>query len=228
MRAFELGGGTSMATCAGASGPCGVGERVPQDIALGEAILQELQERLRRQWQSPPLHVAATDPASCEFRRTPRLACAARCAVSEATTPPAASDGGDEDDDVDCLSGHGADTLSTAGSIGTAPPSPLDACAAGRAAVRMGGGTESGACVLQLSEALSDAPLPPPCASVGSAGHYAGCCRPCDFISRGHCRFGVACSFCHICTPGERKQQKLLRKKMARVIRRAPWTPASV
>jgi len=52
------------------------------------------------------------------------------------------------------------------------------------------------------------------CPSLGSAGHHLGNCRPCDFAARGaDCRAGMACQFCHLCGPEERKQRKAQRRK---------------
>jgi len=55
------------------------------------------------------------------------------------------------------------------------------------------------------------------CPSLGSAGHHLGTCRPCDFAARGaDCRAGMACQFCHLCGPEERKQHKAQRRKPLR------------
>mmetsp|Transcript_74848 Transcript_74848/g.214424 ORF Transcript_74848/g.214424 Transcript_74848/m.214424 type:complete len:223 (-) Transcript_74848:114-782(-) len=52
--------------------------------------------------------------------------------------------------------------------------------------------------------------------SLGSAGHYSGLCKPCDFIHRESCRSGIACKFCHLCGPEEAKLRKRQHKVLAR------------
>mmetsp|Transcript_78921 Transcript_78921/g.124600 ORF Transcript_78921/g.124600 Transcript_78921/m.124600 type:complete len:295 (-) Transcript_78921:162-1046(-) len=42
----------------------------------------------------------------------------------------------------------------------------------------------------------------------GSAGHYAGKCKPCAFVFKDGCESGVNCEFCHLCAPGEKKRRK--------------------
>merc|ERR1712216_771294 len=45
--------------------------------------------------------------------------------------------------------------------------------------------------------------------SAGSAGHYNGCCKPCAFIWKEEgCKDGINCTFCHLCTPDEKKRRK--------------------
>jgi len=56
------------------------------------------------------------------------------------------------------------------------------------------------------------------CPSEGSAGHSLGLCKPCDFVSRGFCRAGVNCHFCHLCGPSERKRWKQERKKAMKAL----------
>lgn len=52
--------------------------------------------------------------------------------------------------------------------------------------------------------------------SVGSAHHELGKCKPCAFIHRPvGCTDGVACTFCHLCEPGERKRRQ--KQKLQRV-----------
>lgn len=41
----------------------------------------------------------------------------------------------------------------------------------------------------------------PACPSVGSAGHWAGACRPCEYIHKGLCINAVSCKYCHLCGP---------------------------
>merc|ERR1719447_1776376 len=54
------------------------------------------------------------------------------------------------------------------------------------------------------------------CPSVGSAAHWAGLCKPCDFLHKGKCTNGSACKYCHLCGPEvaaqRRRQKKALRK----------------
>jgi len=44
--------------------------------------------------------------------------------------------------------------------------------------------------------------------SVGSSGHFKGSCRPCAFLHTKGCDNGLACTFCHLCEPGERKRRQ--------------------
>lgn len=65
--------------------------------------------------------------------------------------------------------------------------------------------------VLMLSEALPESAAlgSPELPTVGSAGHYAGACKPCAFFYVRGCENGPQCSFCHLCAPDEkRKRQK--------------------
>jgi len=48
--------------------------------------------------------------------------------------------------------------------------------------------------------------------SMGSRRHHLGTCKPCAFVFKGGCANGVACSFCHLCPPGEKKMRKMERK----------------
>merc|ERR1719414_1789282 len=58
-------------------------------------------------------------------------------------------------------------------------------------------------------------PAPPPgpapgsleLPSVGSIDHAAGRCRPCAFLHTRGCATGPACTFCHLCEPGEKKKR---------------------
>mmetsp|Transcript_17441 Transcript_17441/g.37325 ORF Transcript_17441/g.37325 Transcript_17441/m.37325 type:complete len:329 (+) Transcript_17441:100-1086(+) len=43
--------------------------------------------------------------------------------------------------------------------------------------------------------------------SAGSAGHTAGNCKPCAFYHTKGCVSGRDCSFCHLCTEGEKKRR---------------------
>jgi len=70
--------------------------------------------------------------------------------------------------------------------------------------------------------------LPP---SLGSAEHALGKCKPCAFVHRPvGCADGQACSFCHLCEPGERKrrQKEKFQKVQQRRLRRAQVTSTSV
>lgn len=58
-----------------------------------------------------------------------------------------------------------------------------------------------------------DAPL-----SVGSAGHFAGLCKPCAFWHSKGCGNGAQCPFCHLCPPGEKQRRKSARKQLARLV----------
>jgi len=71
---------------------------------------------------------------------------------------------------------------------------------------------------LSLADALriDDAPsleLP----SVGSRAHGAGCSPCAHAYSAKGCRNGIACTFCHLCSPGELKR----RQKAKRLVQRA-------
>merc|ERR1719296_404119 len=68
--------------------------------------------------------------------------------------------------------------------------------------------------------ALGCADLP----SVGSATHSKGTCRPCAFLHTKGCENGLACTFCHLCEPGERKRrqkEKLQQRRTAQQLRQS-------
>jgi len=44
--------------------------------------------------------------------------------------------------------------------------------------------------------------------SAGSLGHSSGHCRPCAFLHTKGCENGLACQYCHICGPEERKHRR--------------------
>uniref|UniRef100_A0A7S4R8J5 C3H1-type domain-containing protein n=1 Tax=Alexandrium monilatum TaxID=311494 RepID=A0A7S4R8J5_9DINO len=44
--------------------------------------------------------------------------------------------------------------------------------------------------------------------TIGSAGHAVGRCKPCAFVYSVGCKDGVACQFCHLCEPGEKKRRR--------------------
>jgi len=59
---------------------------------------------------------------------------------------------------------------------------------------------------------LAAAPKPTPLASVGSANHGDGSCKPCAWLFKGPagsgCKSGQSCTYCHMCPPGELKRRK--------------------
>jgi hypothetical protein len=62
--------------------------------------------------------------------------------------------------------------------------------------------------------------------STGSAAHENGTCKPCAFLWKDPkepgCQNGQACSFCHLCPPGEvkrRKKEKMFMRKVAKNLR---------
>eukprot|EP00930_Biecheleria_cincta_P062297 TRINITY_DN4777_c0_g2_i1.p1 TRINITY_DN4777_c0_g2~~TRINITY_DN4777_c0_g2_i1.p1 ORF type:complete len:205 (-),score=30.76 TRINITY_DN4777_c0_g2_i1:474-1088(-) len=73
---------------------------------------------------------------------------------------------------------------------------------------------------IQLEKAFpEEACGSPGCPSLGSAGHYLGMCRPCDFMYRGDgCRAGSKCQFCHLCPRGELQRRKKEKRAAARMI----------
>jgi hypothetical protein len=61
-------------------------------------------------------------------------------------------------------------------------------------------------------------------ASMGSALHDAGRCKPCAFVHSKGCTDGAMCQFCHLCEPGEKKRrqrEKLKCRKAAYRLRKA-------
>lgn len=64
-------------------------------------------------------------------------------------------------------------------------------------------------------EALGTLELP----SKGSAMHAWGTCKPCAFVYKAGCENGVACEFCHLCEPGEKKRRKKDRAATRRCMR---------
>jgi len=53
--------------------------------------------------------------------------------------------------------------------------------------------------------------------SVGSAKHASGRCKPCAHVytDRG-CANGTACSFCHACSPGEKRRRQKAKKQFCK------------
>jgi len=52
--------------------------------------------------------------------------------------------------------------------------------------------------------AVGTAELP----SMGSSDHALGCCKPCAFLHTKGCQSGLACKFCHLCGPEERRRRR--------------------
>lgn len=75
--------------------------------------------------------------------------------------------------------------------------------------------------VLMLSEAL---PEPNPASldvpTLGSAGHYAGACKPCAFLYTKGCENGAQCSFCHLCPPDEKRRRQKEKQAAFKEMRR--------
>jgi len=76
----------------------------------------------------------------------------------------------------------------------------------------------------------SSQPPPPPAGpalgteelpSVGSGSHAVGCCKPCAFLHSKGCENGLACKFCHLCGPEERKRRRQGKLQERREINRA-------
>lgn len=93
----------------------------------------------------------------------------------------------------------------------------------------------SGKCSPAIPQSDMVPPPPPPPglsverASVGSAGHNSGLCRPCDFTFRpGGCRQGAACQFCHTCGPEALKRWKKERKLQLRQLRQKQGATTAV
>jgi len=57
--------------------------------------------------------------------------------------------------------------------------------------------------------------------TVGSIGHHSGDCKPCAFLYIKGCSNGVHCTFCHLCSPGEKKKRKQEKKELGRQTRSA-------
>jgi len=65
--------------------------------------------------------------------------------------------------------------------------------------------------------ALGTAELP----SIGSSDHAAGCCVPCAFVHTKGCESGLACKFCHLCGPEERKRRRQAKLQERRELQKA-------
>jgi len=64
----------------------------------------------------------------------------------------------------------------------------------------------------------------PACPSVGSAGHWLGLCKPCDFFHRDRCTNAAACKYCHLCGPEEGRRRR--KQKQAMVKAAVRWQKA--
>jgi len=65
------------------------------------------------------------------------------------------------------------------------------------------------AAVLLALDAPVSEPVVPEVPSLGSRGHLSGQCKPCMFVWRKvGCHNGAACSFCHLCNPGDLCKQR--------------------
>eukprot|EP00443_Scrippsiella_acuminata_P070871 CAMPEP_0115494034 /NCGR_PEP_ID=MMETSP0271-20121206/64505_1 /TAXON_ID=71861 /ORGANISM="Scrippsiella trochoidea, Strain CCMP3099" /LENGTH=416 /DNA_ID=CAMNT_0002922587 /DNA_START=27 /DNA_END=1278 /DNA_ORIENTATION=- len=65
--------------------------------------------------------------------------------------------------------------------------------------------------------ALGTAELP----SMGSSDHALGCCKPCAFLHTKGCQSGLACKFCHLCGPEERRRRRQEKQHERRELHRA-------
>jgi len=62
---------------------------------------------------------------------------------------------------------------------------------------------------------LGSAELP----TIGSQGHHLALCKPCAFVWKASgCDNGIACEYCHLCDPGEKKRRQ--KEKKASIQRR--------
>jgi len=124
--------------------------------------------------------------------------------------------------------------------VQTAPvPAPLQACGAGRpdlAPPHPSSGGERGSEALPVFPAalepravpaLPEHPAPgsPELPSLGSAGHAAGDCKPCAFFHTAGCANGLACQFCHLCEPGEKKRRRKEKIEALRAARKSSGAP---
>lgn len=76
-------------------------------------------------------------------------------------------------------------------------------------------------CVLRLSDALPEFTAgAPDVPTIGSAGHFAGACKPCAFLYTTGCDNGQQCTFCHLCPPDEKKRRQKEKQAAIRDMRR--------
>jgi len=47
--------------------------------------------------------------------------------------------------------------------------------------------------------------------TVGSKDHNRRRCRPCSFVYKDGCAMGVACRYCHLCTPEDKRKRQIAR-----------------
>jgi hypothetical protein len=67
--------------------------------------------------------------------------------------------------------------------------------------------------VLRLADAIPEpelgtAEMP----TVGSMNHHSGNCKPCSFLHKQGCENGIHCTFCHLCSRGEKKRREKAKK----------------
>ncbi|CAE7728529.1 unnamed protein product [Symbiodinium sp. CCMP2456] len=74
---------------------------------------------------------------------------------------------------------------------------------------------------LQVHVPVPEQPPPSLPATLGSAAHEEGTCKPCAFVYTKGCQSGLHCAFCHLCPPGEKDRRKKVKHIMARIRRRA-------
>uniref|UniRef100_A0A7S0A2R6 C3H1-type domain-containing protein n=1 Tax=Pyrodinium bahamense TaxID=73915 RepID=A0A7S0A2R6_9DINO len=108
-------------------------------------------------------------------------------------------------------------------------PGSGDASGAGRPA-GAGGAAPQSAGLLREAAAVEAGPAagegPQDLPSVGSAGHYAGRCKPCAFVNSKGCSIGKDCQFCHICEPGEKKRRQKEKRAFFSTMRRLQQSAA--
>eukprot|EP00928_Gymnodinium_smaydae_P050146 TRINITY_DN3374_c0_g1_i1.p1 TRINITY_DN3374_c0_g1~~TRINITY_DN3374_c0_g1_i1.p1 ORF type:complete len:325 (-),score=39.95 TRINITY_DN3374_c0_g1_i1:348-1322(-) len=63
-----------------------------------------------------------------------------------------------------------------------------------------------------------------PIMSVGSLAHQSGSCRPCAFVHSKGCMNGAQCTYCHLCSPQERKVRRKEMKVLKRKVKAAMST----
>jgi len=73
---------------------------------------------------------------------------------------------------------------------------------------------------LHLEDAVARTTGSATCPSVGSAGHWLGLCKPCDFFHRDRCTNAAACKFCHLCDSEEGKRRKKQKQALVKVAKR--------
>merc|ERR1719401_2412298 len=72
--------------------------------------------------------------------------------------------------------------------------------------------------VLRLSEVIPEPVLgTDESPTMGSRNHRVGGCKPCAFLHTKGCNNGIACEFCHLCEPGEKKKRQREKRQMQRM-----------